>query len=163
MKHNIVNKQDYRYYFKKKLQGLTDSEKTDRMHVYRDRCLKTAVNNQNENWFAQKLDKVKIRYKRQRIMGLRIFDFFIADLGCAIEIDGPEHDAKYDEYRDIYNYLRSAIVILRVKNKSEEDALSAIDFINRLEKWPERRKKLKIQGKGIHPPDLTNPNHPYWK
>lgn len=163
MKHNIVNKQDYRYFFKKRLKNLTDEEKVYRMRQNRDKCLSASLNNPNENWFAEKMDAAKIRYKRQRIMGFRIYDFFLHNKGCAIEIDGPEHNEEYDRYRDVYNYLRSGIVIIRVSNKNEQDAIEAIEFIKTLDKWPDRRKRLRIEGKGVHPVNLTNSNDPYWK
>lgn len=163
MKHNIVNKLDYQYFFKKKLNWLTDEEKKKEMRVNRDKCLAFSMTNPNENWFAKKLDSEKLKYKRQRIMGFRIFDFFIHELGCAIEIDGPEHIAIYDEYRDIYNYLRSGIVVLRVKNMNEKDATEAIKLVKMLDQWPDRRKRLRIQGKGVHAVDLTNPEDEFWK
>lgn len=163
MKHNIVDKYQYIGFFTKKMKYLSKEEDVIYMRQRRDQCLKKSITNINENWFAEKLISANIKFNRQRIMGYRIYDFFIGSIGCAIEIDGPEHDEKYDYYRDIYNYLRSGIVIIRVRNKNKKDANEAIEFIKSLEPWPQRRRALKIQGKGIHPVDLTNPNDAFWK
>src|SRR5262249_18630847 len=69
-----------------------------------------------ELWMAQHLKKTGIKWKRQAIWGRRIFDFWSHALGIAIEVDGPEHRKKIDEYRDAYNLHRSGIIIIRVKN-----------------------------------------------
>lgn len=163
MRYNIVNKAEYKGYFKKKLHYLTDEEKTEYMRQNRDKCLLNSQSNYNENWFSSILSVNNINHKRQAIWGFRIYDFWIHSIGCAIEIDGPEHDEIYDKYRDIYNYLRSGIVVIRVRNKNHEDAMEAISFIKTIGPWRERRLKLKIEGKGVHPINLTNPKDKYWE
>jgi very-short-patch-repair endonuclease len=162
MKHNIVDKADYSYYFKKKMKFVTDRDKHEYMEQNREKCLLSAIQNPNENWFANILKNNKIKHKRQSIWGYRIYDFWIHKLGCAIEIDGADHDERYDRYRDIYNYLRSGIVVLRVRNRNEQDAADAVAFIRTLDTWKERRHWLRIEGKGVHPVNLTNPNDRYW-
>ena len=61
-------------------------------------------------------------------------------------MDGPEHDIKYDNYRDQYNYRRNGILVLRVRNKNEEDAAAALRIIRESESWKERKEKLGILG-----------------
>lgn len=142
---------------------LSDTEKLEYMRSKRDQCLVRSLDNYNENWFASILLTNGIKHKRQAIWGFRIYDFWIHRLGCAIEVDGPEHDIKYDRYRDIYNYLRSGIVVVRVRNNNIEDANKAVALIKSLSLWKTRRRELKIEGKGIHPVDLTNPFDKYWE
>lgn len=162
MKHNIVDKKEFRFFFKKKLNYITTKEKTLYMSNLRAECLKNSLANKNENWFAEKLKSAKLGMTRQAIWGYRIFDFWNGGKGVAIEIDGPEHDEKYDRYRDLYNYLRSGIVVLRVRNMNEDDAHEAISLYKSLGTHGARKKALGIKGRGFHPIDITNPNDPYW-
>jgi hypothetical protein len=73
-----------------------------------------------------------------------LFDFWCATIGVAIEVDGPEHDAKRDAYRDEYNLRRSGIVVLRVHNRNEQDAADAIASIATADTWKERRERFGI-------------------
>lgn len=98
--------------------------------------------NQNENWFAAKLNETAEKWTRQTQWGYRLFDFWCHELGIAVEIDGREHDPRYDGYRDKYNYLRSGIVVLHVRNRNEEDAARALEFIAKSESWAARRHRL---------------------
>lgn len=86
------------------------------------------------------------KWTRQVLWGYRIFDFWNPVLGIAIEIDGPEHDPVYDAHRDEYNFRRSAIVVLRVRNQNENDAKAVFELIPRLGTWKERRSELGIDG-----------------
>jgi hypothetical protein len=63
-----------------------------------------------------------------------------------VEIDGPTHDPEYDAYRDEYNFRRSGIVVLRVRNRNEHDMSRAIVTIASLGLWSKRRKELGIEG-----------------
>lgn len=89
----------------------------------------------NEDWMATKLP----RWTRQAEWGYRLFDFWNARLGCAVEVDGPEHDPNYDQYRDEWAFRRSAIVVLRVRNRNEQDADHAILTIGKLGTWIDRK------------------------
>ena len=102
-----------------------------------------------ELWMAQHLKKTRIKWKRQAIWGRRIFDFWSHALGIAIEVDGPEHRKKIDEYRDAYNLHRSGIIIIRVKNFNETDAQIALEKrLTCKEDWESRRKRLGLVGPG---------------
>lgn len=117
-------------------------EHSDYMRKRKHQNIMRSKTNINENWFAEKLDAVNIKYTRQATWGYRIFDFWLHRFGLAIEIDGFEHDKEYDNYRDEYNYRRSGIIVLRVRNKNEKDAEIAINKILTSIKWDERRKLL---------------------
>jgi very-short-patch-repair endonuclease len=106
-----------------------------------------ALKNTNENWFADKLKDSTKKWSRQAVWGCRIFDFWCHELGVAIEIDGPEHNKKKDAYRDEYNYRRSGIIVLRVRNKNEEDAAQALEEVSKSLPWKDRRKDLGLNAK----------------
>lgn len=65
---------------------------------------------QNKNAFGY-------RFRRQKVIGKYIVDFYCPRLGLVIEIDGSSHDlkAEYDEQRD--KYLESlGLTILHLDN-----------------------------------------------
>ena len=66
-------------------------------------------------------------------------------IGCAVEVDGPEHKSEVDDPVDKYMYRRSGIVVLRVKNMDEDDALKALNAIAKLELWNDRRKRIGVK------------------
>ncbi len=57
---------------------------------------------------------------------MRIFDFFCSELGVVVEVDGPEHNEDWDTFRDEGTFRSSSIVVLRVRNRNEEDAAEAV-------------------------------------
>lgn len=83
-------------------------------------------------------------WTRQASWGNRLFDFWCSDIGCAVEIDGPEHNPRIDAYRDEYNFRRSAIVVLRVRNFNHKDMDDAISHIASLNQWRDRRCQIGI-------------------
>jgi very-short-patch-repair endonuclease len=100
-----------------------------------------------ERWFLeQHLSRLPrdpiFKYTRQAEWGYRIFDFWFHELGVVVEVDGPEHNAGYDAYRDTYNFLRSGIVVLRVRNYHEGDAAQAVVELQRECRWEDRRRAL---------------------
>lgn len=107
-----------------------------------------------------------IAWTRQAAWGFRIFDFWNANLGCAVEIDGPEHDAGYDGYRDEYNFRSSGIIVLRIRNFDQESARIAIKRMRLLGTLSERKKAIAINGNSKssrrwlsslpYPPDLLS-------
>lgn len=101
-----------------------------------------SARNQNESWFATKLNETAEKWTRNAQWGYRLFDFWSHELGIAVEVDGKEHDPNYDGYRDKYNYLRSGIVVLHVRNRNEGDAALALRFIAKSESWVARRHRL---------------------
>lgn len=98
-----------------------------------------------EEWAAKRIRKTGGKWTRQAIWGCRIFDFFSIKRGIAVEIDGPEHldKADYDAARDKYNYFRSGILVLRVRNFNEADLDAALCEINRGELRKDRRKRVR--------------------
>ena len=81
-------------------------------------------------------------FTRQAEWGYRIFDFWFHRQGVVIEVDGPEHNKGYDAYRDRYNFLRSGIIVLRVRNYSAEDAAAAISNLKCECLWVDRRRAM---------------------
>lgn len=102
--------------------------------------------NSNENWAESYLTSTGYKWSRQALWGYRLYDFWSHELGCAVEIDGPEHDKDYDSYRDEYNFRRSGIVVLRVRNLNEMDMENALRLIKLVGSWKDRRAALNIQG-----------------
>lgn len=101
-----------------------------------------AEGNAAEEWMQRLLATTHRRWTRQAIWGHRIFDFWSAELGAAVEVDGWSHDADYDAYRDEYNFRRSGIVVLRVPNFDRRGAVLALSRIARLPPLPARRRLL---------------------
>ncbi len=96
--------------------------------------------NKAENWFKTKLFTTGRKWTRQARWGFRIFDFWNHELGLAIEIDGPEHNYNEDLIRDQKEWVRSRILIFRVKNFNEAEAFHVIYFIKTCSTWNERRE-----------------------
>ena len=127
----------------KQLNWPTNKEQSDYMAKMKSINVDRAMNNPNENWMFSKLSE---DWTRQASWGYRIFDFWNHNLGCAVEVDGPEHDRDYDNYRDEYNFRRSGIVVLRVRNNNESDATSVLDAISRLSDHASRKESMGIKG-----------------
>lgn len=119
-----------------------------------------SVNNSSEQWAKDRLKTTGLKWTPQAQWGYRIFDFWCAVLGVAIEIDGPEHDLDYDAYRDEYNFRRSAIVVFRVRNGNESDIQRVIGALSRIETWKTRRARMGIdpKNKGVYV-DLPDSKH----
>ena len=98
---------------------------------------------------AAKLVSTGKKWTRQAMWGCRLFDFWCHEIGCAVEVDGPEHNAKFDAARDQYNYLRSAIVVLRVRNFDEASADDALRQIESMAPWRERRAQVGASAKKV--------------
>ena len=102
--------------------------------------------NKNENWMKDLLEKSKYKWKRQAQWGYRLFDFWCAEIGVAIEVDGEEHNKEYDSIRDIKNMLTSGIVVFRVRNRNENGARKIITRVNKIEgDWNTRRLSLGLK------------------
>lgn len=95
-----------------------------------------------ENWAKDRLDKTNIKWSRERIWRWRIYDFWNDFLGCAVEIDGKEHDNEKDKQRDLLDFNRSGIIVIRVRNFNEQDMDLAIEKIANLNSWIDRRAKM---------------------
>lgn len=71
--------------------------------------------------------------------------FWCADLGIAVEADGPFHDPIKDSKSDEEKLRRNGIVVLRVPNFDELAANAALAFIAASETWRARRLRLGIR------------------
>lgn len=98
-----------------------------------------------ETWANNILANTGENWTRQAQWGYRIFDFWNARKGIAVEIDGPEHDAAYDAARDEYNFLRSGILVLHVKNFNETDMQEALEVIKTTKLWSDRRRCMNLK------------------
>jgi len=134
----------------KQLNWPTNKEMAAYMKNRRNQNHKKCLTNKNENWMFDILKtRTSYKWKRQSEWGYRIFDFWCHKLGVAVEVDGKEHDWKYDNYRDEYNFRRSGIIVLRVRNGSEHDATDCIETINRLNTHQERKAELGINANTV--------------
>lgn len=100
-----------------------------------------------ERWFLETYlealpPKPHFKFSRQATWGYRLFDFWFHVRGVVIEVDGPEHNKGYDAYRDTYNFLRSGIIVLRVRNFNNSDADQAIEQLSKECSWEDRRRAL---------------------
>lgn len=132
----------------KPLKWCTKKSESDYMRKRQAQNRALCVTNGNENWMAAKLETTGMKWTRQAWWGYRLFDFWNATLGIAVEVDGPEHDKAYDAHRDEYNFRRSGILVLRVRNLSEDDATRALDAIANAEPWKERRQAMGLHKTG---------------
>lgn len=130
----------------KQLRWPTTREQSDYMKIRQQQNLARCTNSRAESWMHDKLKSTGLKWTRQAQWGYRLFDFWNGLRGIAVEVDGPEHDREYDAYRDEYNFRRSAIVVLRVANFSDEDAARALRIIGRLGTIAERKAELGISG-----------------
>jgi len=121
---------------------MTPQPITPHMQRRRAQNLELARRNPNENWLRDKLRATGYRWTRQAVWGYRIFDFWNARLGIAIEVDGPEHDRARDKERDELDYVTSGIRVLRVRNRNEADAAHALRLIRCADAWNVRRGRL---------------------
>jgi very-short-patch-repair endonuclease len=120
-------------------------EQSEYMRMRRDQNLKRTAWLKAENEFmVNYLIPTGIKFKRQAMWGYRLFDFWSHEKGVAIEIDGPEHRADYDAHRDLYNFLRSGIIVLRVKNFDPVGSEQAIEHLKNECTWEQRRGAMEI-------------------
>lgn len=139
-----------------KLRFPTNKEEHLYMKWRKNQNIAKSLKNESENWFDEKIKPLGIKYSRQAVWGYRVFDFWFSGLGIAVEIDGNSHNKEYDAYRDEYNFKRSGIIVLRVRNKNENDAEKVISQIMNSDTWLERREKMDLLTKA-QKKNLKNP------
>lgn len=111
----------------------------------------------SEKWFIDKIAPLTgHKWTHEARWGFRLFDFWNSNLGLAVEIDGPEHDASLDSFRDKKEWERSRILIFRIRNENKEDAARFLEFIKSCQSWNERR--LKDSFKPVRGGDLADRN-----
>lgn len=114
---------------------------------YRDVNLNKALHNPNEDWMWRKLLETPYFWQRQGLWAYRMFDFWCPDLGIAIEADGPEHDPVREALRDAFALRKAGIVVLRVRNRNEDDAAKAIaNLTAERPSYAERQSVIRRQG-----------------
>lgn len=98
-----------------------------------------------EAWAEKHLSRTGIKWTRQAQWGFRLFDFWSSALGIAVEIDGPSHNPDFDYDRDLADFKRSGILVLRVPNWDEEAMERALEQIALAVGWNERRRLLNLK------------------
>jgi very-short-patch-repair endonuclease len=131
----------------KPLRWPTDAEQHAYMRGRQEQNRAKAKINRNEQWMARLLAATGLAWTPQATWGYRLYDFWCHGIGIAIEVDGDEHDPDYDDYRDEYNFRRSGVVVLRVRNGNEEDAAAVLALIPKLGTWEERRARFSLNEK----------------
>jgi len=131
----------------KKLKFPTTTEERKYINNMQQQNKKMSKENKNENKADRLLKKYlpDVKFSRQSRWGYRIFDFWSAKYGIAIELDGSEHNPNYDYYRDEYNFRRSGILVLRMKNSHIDKGIKEIaDIFFNFKEWKDRRLTLGI-------------------
>lgn len=95
-------------------------------------------------WFGLRNNNLNYKFRRQYGIGKYIVDFYCHQLKLIIEVDGTDHDYKYDE--DIIRQQeleKQGYKILRYRNKQVEKFLNDVieDIINECEK---RKSELNL-------------------
>lgn len=124
------------------MRWVTNKRQAEYMKGTAEQNTERSARNPNENWAARRLAESGLKWSRQSRWGARIFDFWNHEKGVAVEIDGAEHRPDYDAARDRYNFLRSAIVVIRVRNRNEDDMQSALLKILETDLWRDRRARM---------------------
>lgn len=117
------------------------------MRRFKAENLAIARRNPNELWMAAKLKRTAYRWTPQATWGMRIFDFWCHELGIAVEVDGVEHETtrkEWDAFCDAEQLRRSAIVVLRVRNRNEADAAEALAAVAGAVPWKARREAMGV-------------------
>ena len=102
---------------------------------------------ENMFWQAVRSRNLGVKFRRQHSIGAYVVDFYCAECGLVIEIDGDSHFSaegmKYDEERS--NYLRAArLEIVRYSNIEVMQQLNAV-IDDLLQRVSERKKKARFQ------------------
>lgn len=112
----------------------------------RQRTLRALCKNSKAETLAHELirSSTTMKVTRQAQWGNRFYDFWFHDKAIAIEIDGREHIANFDEMRDRYNYIRSAILVFRAKNFDSERLAAIMAMVNAAKGVSYRKELLGI-------------------
>lgn len=99
-----------------------------------------------EKWFFTEIAVfTPYKWTTQARWGFRLFDFWCHYLGCAVEIDGIEHDPVKDKERDSKEWDRSRIVILRIRKFNVHDSRIFLENIKQISPWNDRRRNAKMK------------------
>ena len=102
---------------------------------------KQSVLNKNENQVADALKHAGIRFSRNSQFARRFVDFYMHAYGVCIEVDGPEHNAGYDELRDLWLF-KQGILVFRMKNGDSARLAEIIEIIKKCSDARTRRRKI---------------------
>jgi very-short-patch-repair endonuclease len=82
-----------------------------------------------EDWLWERLrrDALGVRFRRQHVIDRFIADFYCAERGLVVEVDGPVHEGRgeLDAERDCL-FLTKGLVVLRVRNEDVRLDLDAV-------------------------------------
>jgi very-short-patch-repair endonuclease len=122
-----------------------DKEASAHMRMRQAQNRAKCKDNEAEQWMYQKLKTTGFKWNRQTLWMSRVLDFWCHELGCAVEVDGRDHDKDEDAAKDKYFLVRSGIVTIRVRNFNEEDAEKALNRIAKMRTWGERRDAIGVE------------------
>jgi len=88
-------------------------------------------------WKNLRYEKLGFRFRRQHPVGPYVMDFYCPSLNLCIELDGEQHDARIDRYRDNY-LLKNGVSTMRIPN---------LEFLDDILGWVEkiRMKCIELQ------------------
>lgn len=149
------------------MRWVVNREQADYMKKLQNEARVLSMSNQGENWADGILRTSCLHWTRKTIWGCRLFDFWNARKGVAIELDGPKPDAGDEE--DRHARERSGIAVFRVKSFDESQLRLVMSKAESLEDWGIRRERLgipsKLKGKNLPkahgnwvPPGSDEPN-----
>lgn len=134
----------------------TEKEQQAKLREYQKINKQKTRHNVSEWWmkgFLNDLEKeTRIRFKEQCLRWNRIFDFWCANLWIAVEVDWWYHNEQRkkenDEKYDRYYYLRSGILVIRVRPFHTWDIYECIQRIKKEKPRSVRRRDMWISNKG---------------
>jgi len=121
------------------------------MRKRQDEARVLSMSSECDNWADGVLRTGCLKWTRKAIWGCRLFDFWNARKGVAIELDGPKSDAGQEE--DRHARERSGIAVYRVTSFDEAQLRSVMSEAEGSDDWAVRRERLgipsKLKGKSI--------------
>lgn len=97
--------------------------------------------NGNENQVARALRISGLKFSRNSQFARRFVDFYIHSHGACVEVDGKEHNAAYDELRDIWLF-KQGILVFRMKNGDTQRLAEIIEAILACSTARDRKTKI---------------------
>lgn len=115
-----------------------------KMRKYQDHNLKNK--GEGENWYRNKLKEEGYKFNSQSVWGKRIFDLWNPKLGVVVEVDGYAHNSYIDSLKDKAVFLKSGIVVYRVRPYSEHDLAALLRSLKLEPQWNKRRLAMGLRG-----------------
>ena len=124
---------------------VVNKEQANYMRRQQNEAKVLSMSNESANWADGILRTSSLQWTRKAIWGCRLFDFWNAKKGVAVELDGPKPDAGDEE--NLHARERSGIAVYRLKSFDEAHLRSVMSEAEHLEDWAVRRDRLGITSK----------------